>query len=296
MPGFTIMAHNDLRVAVLSGKGGTGKTFVAVNLAAALKEATYIDCDIEAPNGHLFFKPVVSETIDVTLMKPYVDDKKCTGCKVCVDGCAFNALAYVHHRVMVFEDICHSCGACVARCPEKALLEKAVSIGEIGIGQSLSTQVYTGSLEIGKASGVPIIAKLMRLTAQMTGPLIVDGPPGSACTVMEVVKNADFCLLVAEPTAFGLHNLKMVLELVGLFKKPFGVILNKQMAGNNLSEDYCIANDVPIYGRIPYDAAIGSANNEGRIYVLEDDQYKTWFKALYNTIVQEVQSEATARS
>ena len=216
-----------MRIAVLSGKGGTGKTLVSVNLAAVADKAAYIDCDIEEPNGRLFFKPgkIVSEEISINI--PEVNDKLCTGCRKCVDFCKFNALAYINNKLFVFVEICHSCGGFAIICDEKALSEKKKFIGVVQKGVSRNVSVTTGILKIGEASGIPIIKKLLEEKIESKDFVFIDCPPGSACTVMESIKDADYCMLVAEPTIFGLHNLKMVYELVKMFEKPYGVVLNK---------------------------------------------------------------------
>lgn len=234
------MVQTSMNIAVLSGKGGTGKTLFSVNMAAASESATYIDCDVEEPNGYLFFKPeaIVEENVSVKI--PEVDKELCSGCRKCVDFCKFNALAFIKKAPIVFGDICHSCGGCSLLCPENAITEKDKVIGKIEKGKSQGIDVYTGILNTGEVSGVPIIEKLLEENRKSSSNgegsnniegneklSIIDCPPGSACIVMESIKDADFCVLVAEPTAFGAHNLEMVYELVSLFGKQFGVVLNK---------------------------------------------------------------------
>ena len=202
-----------MKVAILSGKGGTGKTLLSVNLAAAATESIYIDCDVEEPNGHLFFKPddIQEEVISVKI--PMVDDSLCTGCKQCVDFCKFNALAYAK-KLIIFEEVCHFCGGCMLVCPEKALTEKDKVIGKVQKGTSRQVEVFTGILNTGEVSGIPIIKKLLDKNRKERDKMtFIDCPPGSACVVMESIKDADYCILVAEPTLFGVHNLNMVYEL-----------------------------------------------------------------------------------
>lgn len=277
-----------MKVAVLSGKGGTGKTLVAVNLAAVAEKSVYLDCDVEAPNGHLFFRPEKSVVNDVTVKIPYVDDLKCTGCRKCVDFCSFNALAHIHNRLMVFEDICHSCGGCLLVCPEQALLEKDKVIGRIQSGMSENVEMKSGSLNIGESTGVPIIKSLLELAGNRSELTIIDGPPGSACTVMETIKNVDYCILVAEPTAFGVHNLEMVHELVQIFGKNFGVVLNKCTNDDNPSEAYCNKHQINILARIPYDENLGRLNSNGEVAVRVSQDYKALFGNLLKAIEVEV--------
>ncbi|NLJ70294.1 MAG: 4Fe-4S binding protein [Clostridiaceae bacterium] len=283
-----------MRIAVLSGKGGTGKTLVSVNLAAAAKISTYIDCDIEEPNGYLFFKPEILAEEEVSVKIPKVDYELCNGCRKCVDFCRFNALAYIKDKLIVFDDVCHSCGGCTLVCPENALTEKEKVIGKVQKGRSDKVDTYTGILNIGEASGIPIIKKLLfdKETAANKH-TIIDCPPGSACIVMESIKDADYCILVTEPTLFGRHNLNMVYELVKLFNKPFGVVLNKCLTENNPAEEYCLEKNIKIIGRIPFDNELGTLNSNGEIAVKINKKYRKLFTDLLETVIREVPYEAT---
>ena len=286
-----------MKIAVLSGKGGTGKTLVSVNLAAVAKTSTYIDCDVEEPNGHLFFKPkdIIEEEISVKI--PKVDGNLCSGCRRCVEFCKFNALAYIKEKLIVFEDICHSCGGCILLCPEKALTEKEKVIGRVQKGTSEQVTVYTGILNPGEPSGIPIIKKLLDENEhERSKTIFIDCPPGSACIVMESIKDADYCILVAEPTLFGFHNLNMVYELVKLFNKPFGVVLNKCLDGENPSEKFCIEKGIRILGRIPFDNELGSLNSNAEIAVRKSEKYRTIFSSLLEDVKKEVHHETTSDS
>ncbi len=285
------MEASKMKIAVLSGKGGTGKTFVSVNLAAASPKAVYVDCDVEEPNGHLFFKPQELTTQRVSVMIPVVDKDKCNGCRKCVDFCKFNALAYISGKIMVFDNVCHSCGGCVLLCPQKAMTEKEKMIGKIETGISENVMISTGMLNTGEASGVHIIRKLIEDISLNDDLTIIDCPPGSACVVMESVKDADFCILVAEPTIFGMHNLNMVYELVRLFHKPFGVVLNKCTQGENPSEELCIKENIPILEKIPFCSELGSMNSNGLIAVREMQKYKNLFSELLWKVTKEGQNE-----
>lgn len=298
------MVQTSMNIAVLSGKGGTGKTLLSVNMAAASESATYIDCDVEEPNGYLFFKPeeIVEENVSVKI--PEVDKELCSGCRKCVDFCKFNALAFIKKAPIVFGDICHSCGGCSLLCPENAITEKDKVIGKIEKGKSQGIDVYTGILNTGEVSGVPIIEKLLeenRKTSsngEVSNNLegnerlsIIDCPPGSACIVMESIKDADFCVLVAEPTAFGAHNLEMVYELVSLFGKPFGVVLNKCLDGENPSEEFCKEKGIKILGRVPFEKELGEINSNAKIAARESERYNKLFKNILETVKGEVQHE-----
>ena len=279
-------------IAVLSGKGGTGKTLISVNLASVGEASTYIDCDVEEPNGHLFFKPENVQEENVSVLIPELDHERCDACRKCVDFCRYNALAFILNRPIVFEQVCHSCGGCVLVCPNQALSEREKVIGKVQKGQSEQVDIYTGILNIGEASGIPIIKRLLSENSLDESRLtVIDCPPGSSCIVMESIKDADYCVLVAEPTLFGVHNLKMVYELVRLFNKPFGVVLNKCMDEENPSERFCMENKIRILGRIPYDTRLGTLNSNAKIAVREEEQYGEMFSSLLDTLRKEVLRE-----
>jgi len=275
-----------MKIAVLSGKGGTGKTFVSVNLACAADKAVYVDCDVEEPNGHLFLKPEITEKQSVAVTVPEADMSKCTGCRKCVDFCKYNALALLRDRLMIFYEVCHSCGGCILFCPEKALSKKQREIGTIETGVSDNVTVLTGCLNTGEVSGVPIIKELMEKLPEKDT-VVIDCPPGSSCIVMESIREADYCILVAEPTLFGAHNLGMVYELVKLFNKPFGVVLNKCLPGENPSEKFCRGNKINILAEIPYDENLGRLNSKGLVAVRESGQYHELFRTLLYKVAKE---------
>ena len=309
------MVQTNMNIAVLSGKGGTGKTLLSVNMAAASKFATYIDCDVEEPNGYLFFKPkeIVEENVFVKI--PKVDKELCNGCRKCVDFCKFNALAFIKKSPIVFGDICHSCGGCLLLCPQKAITEIDKLIGKIEKGKSEGIDAYTGILNTGEVSGVPIIQKLLEENRKLKKKIInrneiikneieknieenheekisiIDCPPGSACIVMESIKDADFCILVAEPTLFGAHNLEMVYELVSLFGKPFGVVLNKCLEGLNPSEEFCNEKGIKILGKIPFEKELGELSSNAKIAARESEKYNKLFRDILETVKGEVKNE-----
>lgn len=282
-----------MKIAVLSGKGGTGKTFISVNLAAVAKDSKYVDCDVEEPNGHLFFKPVDIATEEVKVMIPQVDEELCNGCRTCVDFCRFNALAHTGKKLIIFEDICHACGGCVLFCPQKALSEKDKTIGRIRQGYSQDVTVLSGILDIGEITGVPIIDQLLKKVEMDDGVQIIDCPPGSSCTVMESIEDADYCILVAEPTTFGVHNLDMVYKLVKLFDKAHGVVLNKCLDGENPAEEFCKERDIKILEKISFDKELGELNSNGFIASRESEKYKEIFSTLLENLAKEVENERT---
>lgn len=277
-----------MKIAVLSGKGGTGKTLISVNLAASAQESIYIDCDVEEPNGHLFFKPENIQSEEISIKVPAVDDKLCNGCRKCIEFCKFNALAFILNKPKVFTDVCHSCGGCVLFCPEKALAEKEIVIGKIERGVSENVAVLTGILNTGEKSGIPIIKQLLKDTHE-NKLVLIDCPPGSACIVMDSIKDADYCILVAEPTLFGVHNLNMVYNLVRLFNKPHGVVLNKCMEGENPSEKFCLEKDIKIIGRIPFEHELGTLNSKALVLVRQNKKYRDMFSSLLQIVTKEMQ-------
>lgn len=294
---FVDMETINMKIAVLSGKGGTGKTLVSVNLAAAAKTSTYIDCDVEEPNGHLFLKPEGVQEEEISVQIPKVNNELCNGCRKCVDFCNFNALAYIKDKLIIFDDVCHSCGGCILVCPEKALTEKAKVIGKVQKGVSGEVTVWTGVLNTGEATGIPMIKKLLTANSLQADQLtFIDCPPGSACIVMESIKDADYCVLVAEPTLFGVHNLNMVYELVKLFNRPFGVVLNKCLEEENLAEKFCLEKSIKILGRIPFDNELGTLNSNAEIAVNKNEKYRELFSSLLDTVTKEVQYETTTNS
>ena len=270
-----------MKIACLSGKGGAGKTLTAVNLAAAAEKAVYIDCDVEEPNGRLFFRPDHVETETVCSLLPEFDAGACTGCRECVQFCRFHALMYVKDKPMVFSEVCHSCGGCSLVCPKKAITEKKKPIGILETGDSQTVRVVTGILNPGEASGVPVIRVALKKAEGLT---IIDCPPGSACSVMESVMDADFCILVAEPTAFGFHNFQMVFQLVSLLGKKCGVVINKQEAPWEPLERFCRDQGLPILARIPYDPQIAAMASDGRIVSREDPRLREMFSHILHTI------------
>lgn len=277
------MGRDNIKIAILSGKGGTGKTLVGVNLAA-VAPSTYIDCDVEEPNGNLFFKTKIDSQTQIAIKIPTVDGSLCNGCKECVAFCKFNALAYAGGKVIVMDDVCHSCGGCMLVCKPKAISEIDKRIGTVSAGKSGDVRVIFGTMDTGIASGIPIIKSLMAQANNASGAVIIDCPPGSSCAVIESISDADYCLLVAEPTVFGQHNLDMVYNLTKLLGKPCGVVLNKCTEGGNPSKDYCVSNCIPILAEIPYDKELALLNSNGKIASHETKQYNQLFIELLDKI------------
>lgn len=276
-----------MKIAVLSGKGGAGKTFVAVNLAAAVEKAVYIDCDVEEPNGRIFLKPEISGEESVNISLPRFDDRLCDGCRLCVENCRFHALVLVNGKPMLFPEVCHSCGLCGLVCPRGAVSEKEKPVGALELGKSGNVSVITGRMNIGEASGVPLIKAALRYAGAADGLTLIDCPPGSACPVMECVRNADYCLLVAEPTAFGAHNFEMVYELACLFKKPCGAVFNKVDTAYQPLENFCRDRGIPVLCRIPYSEALARSGARGELAAENEGKTAEIFKSLLSRIREE---------
>jgi len=272
-----------MQIAILSGKGGTGKTTVSTNLAKMLG-CRYVDCDVEEPNGAIFLKPNITETKDIQIPVPIIDEEKCTGCKKCVDICQFNALALVKQNVMLFEKLCHGCGACTIICPVNAISEQGRTVGKIDIGKYESNEFLSGTLNIGEPMAGPIISHLKHLIDDSN--TIIDCSPGSSCNVVKAVQDADYAILVTEPTAFGLHDLKIAVELVRKMNIPFGVIINRVTKDDNLISRYCEEENIAILGTIPFDRKIAVLYSYGKL-LAEDDAYKSIFEDIASSL-QEV--------
>jgi len=280
-------------IAVASGKGGTGKTTIATNMALALKEVQFIDCDVEEPNAHLFLKPQIEETMPVTVPIPVIDEKKCTHCGLCADACAFNALVVFPKSVLVFEELCHGCGVCSYVCPEDAIREQKKEIGIIEIGRRDEIAFMHGRLNVGEPMATPIIRKEKSLVKR-DGTVILDAPPGTSCPVIETVKGTDFCLLVTEPTPFGLNDLTLTVGMLRQLSIPMGIVINRADVGNEQVHEYCGQEDIPILLEIPMDSRIAHLYSEGIPLVEELPEYRDTFVDLFARIVEIVKEQRSS--
>jgi MinD superfamily P-loop ATPase len=275
--------QDDFVVAVASGKGGTGKTTVAVNLAQVVSESgrkvQYLDCDVEEPNGHIFLRPEITAKRQVTVNVPQVDQEKCTDCGQCGEICRYGAILCIKEKVLIFEQLCHSCGGCVRVCPEGAITGKSLEIGEIECGKAGRIDFVSGKLNIGNVR-TPALIREVKKHIRQDWLAILDVPPGTSCPVVEAVKDADFVLLVTEPTPFGLHDLKLAVELVRKLSLPFAVAINRDGIGNRDVDKYCRAQKIDIAFRLPDDRRIAEAYSSGRMIVQELPQYRNCFLGL----------------
>ena len=278
-----------MRIAVASGKGGTGKTIVATNLAQALVHrgytVTYADCDVEAPNGHIFLKPRITGRQAVTISVPEVDDARCTHCGRCGEFCQFSAIVCLGNSVLTFPDLCHGCGGCALVCTEHAIREVPREIGEVEEGRAGRLAVVQGRLRIGQAISPPLIRAVKRKLPP-EGIAILDAPPGTACPMIETVRGADFVLLVTEPTPFGLHDLRLAVEAIRQLDIPIGVVINRA-AGQDGVRHFCGKADLPILLEIPDERRIAVAYSRGDLAVDAVPSYREWMHALYEGIRRE---------
>jgi len=276
-----------MKIAVASGKGGTGKTTIATNLAVSLshsgQQVQYLDCDAEEPNGHNFLKPSIEATEDVTVGVPEVDMDKCTGCGKCDQLCQYSAIICLKDKPMVFEQLCHSCGGCMAVCPEDAIAEKQRKIGIAEFGKSNGMYFGHGKLDIG-AIQTPALIKHVKQKAINDGLTILDVPPGTSCPVIEAIKASDFVLLVTEPTPFGLNDLELAVGMVRELKLPFAVAINRSDIGDDAVMKYCQKENIKIMLEIPNDRKIAESYSRGIMIVEALPDYKQKFLKLYEDI------------
>ncbi len=281
-----------MKLAIASGKGGTGKTTVAVSLALALAEdgqsVSYLDCDVEAPNGHLFLQPEWTERRSVDLLIPQVNDDLCTACGDCARACQYHAIVVVGGKTLVFPEMCHGCGSCTLVCPEKAITEVPRSLGVLDAGPARGgIRFAQGLLNVGEPMAVPVIHQLKKWQLDEPADVVVmDSPPGASCPVVESLRGADFVLLVTEPTPFGLHDLKQAAKLTREINLPAGVIINRDGIGDAVVDEFCRQEGLPILMRIPFERQIGEGIAQGKSLLEIRPDYAPRFREMLNTITQ----------
>ncbi len=267
-------------ISIASGKGGTGKTTVAVNLALSLGKVQLIDCDVEEPNVHLFLNTEPKRVEEVSIPIPKVDLTKCDFCRECAKFCEYHAIAVVPNDVLVFNELCHGCGGCTLVCPQRAISEEKRIIGNIDRANHNGIDMWRGVLNPGEAMATPLIRELKKkIDSRKT--TILDAPPGTACPVIETVRDSDYTILVSEPTPFGLADLRLTVEVLRELDSKFGVVVNRADIGDKGVEDFCKKEGIPVLMRIPHSVEIARLYSEGRPFVLELEDWKAEFLELY---------------
>ncbi len=279
-------------ISVASGKGGTGKTTVATNLALFLAEnksrnIRFLDCDVEEPNSYIFLKPEIEKTQPVNILVPQVDEKKCDFCGKCAEVCAYNAIFVAKDKVLVFPSLCHGCGGCSLLCPQKAIVEKKKKIGVLEQGKTFAIKFVQGRLEIGEPMATPLIREVKK-KIDSDEINIIDVPPGTSCPVIESVKDSDFCILVTEPTPFGLNDLKLAVKLLKKLKIKFGVVINQADIGDEKVKKFCQKDNIPILTQIPYDRNVAVLYSHGIPLLIEGEKYKKIFQEMWQGIEKEL--------
>jgi MinD superfamily P-loop ATPase len=282
------------KIAIASGKGGTGKTTVACNLALTLaragKPTTYIDCDVEEPNGHIFLKPDIDSSLPVCIRVPRVDMDKCTACGRCQEICQYSAIVVVKDKVLTFSDLCHACGGCAIVCPEGAITEQEKEIGVVESGTAGPLRFVQGVLRVGHASPTPVV-RAAKKGAPQDGIRIFDVAPGTACPAVEAQRGCDFVVLVTEPTPFGLNDLGLAVETAGMLGLPIGVVVNRCDTGDSSVVEYCEAEGIDILAQIRDDRRIAESYSRGEIVIDSIPEYAAAFAALASRLMELGQTE-----
>jgi MinD superfamily P-loop ATPase len=279
-------------ISVASGKGGTGKTLVATSLALSLKDrcrVQLLDCDVEEPDDHIFLRPVITGSEAVCIPIPRVDEAKCTFCGKCAEVCAYHAIVVFPKNVLIFPHLCHGCGACSYLCPKKAITEEGKEIGVVEYGHADGVTCVQGRLNVGEAMPTPVIREVTE-RVNREGISIIDVSPGTSCPVVASIKGSDFCLLVTEPTPFGLNDLILAVETLKKLGVPCGVVINRAGAGDGKVEEYCLRESLPILLTIPLDKEIARLYSRGVTLAEGMPDWKAKFTGLYGRI-QEIVDE-----
>jgi MinD superfamily P-loop ATPase len=280
-------------ISVASGKGGTGKTTVATNLVYSIgNNVQLLDCDVEEPNAHLFLNPKIEQTDTVYTPVPEVDKSKCTYCRKCSEICRFRAIAIVGETILIFPELCHSCGGCIEVCPENAITETGRELGITEKGNMDAIDFVNGRLRIGEAMSPPLIKKVRSFidTKKIN---IIDAPPGTSCPVIAAMKDTDFVLMVTEPTPFGLHDLKLAVEAVKLLGIPHGLVINRSDMGDDKVLSYAEKENLPILMEIPFDRSIAEAYSKGLLISRVIPQWKEKFLLLFSHIEKMIEKGVT---
>jgi MinD superfamily P-loop ATPase len=293
-----------MKITIASGKGGTGKTMLATSLALSLiatrpeQPPLFLDCDVEAPNAHLFLKPRFTDQKEVGLLIPVVDEAKCTHCGKCAEVCQYHAIAVLGKKTLVFPQLCHGCGSCTAMCPERAISEVLDRMGTIERGQAVQGIDFArGVLDVGEPMAVPIIRQLKKWAVPETGQVVIrDAPPGTSCPVVETVRGSDYLLLVTEPTPFGLHDLRLAAQVAIELGIPAGVVINRENGSYPALDAFCDETNLPVLLRIPFERAIAEGVAKGKTLIDVHPEYGEQFRRIYNKIYSTTHHETSGRS
>jgi len=283
-----VEAGGTMIISIASGKGGTGKTTIATSLALAIGKVQFLDCDVEEPNAHIFLKPQIQERIAVGILVPRVDESRCTFCRKCAEVCEYNAIVVIKKKVLVFPDLCHGCGGCAYICPESAIAEIEKPIGVVERGRAGEIDFIHGVLNIGEPMAPPLIREVKKHIDYHDNCVIIDASPGTSCPVVEAVKGSDFCILVTEPTPFGLNDLGLAVAMLRKLAIPCGVVINCADIGDDEVMRYCDREGIPVLMTIPWDRRIAAAYSTGIPLVEALPHYKSGFVDLYETLRKEV--------
>ncbi|MDD5456269.1 MAG: ATP-binding protein [Candidatus Margulisbacteria bacterium] len=275
-----------MKIAVASGKGGTGKTLISTNIFNILSDAIYLDCDVEEPNGHIFLKTETIRKESVYIPVPEINESKCVFCGRCSQVCNFNAIIVARRKVLVFPELCHGCGSCAYFCNKKAIVETPKEVGRIETGIYKGKWVYTGRLNIGEPMSPPVIKKLKEKAAGIDTDIILDSPPGTSCPVIETISGADYVILVTEPTPFGLNDLKLAVNVVRKLKLPLGIVINKSDLGDSTVKKYCKKEKIKLLLEIPHDIWIAESYSRGEL-ITDTEKFAGIFKKLFKDIRME---------
>ncbi len=279
-------------VSVASGKGGTGKTTIATSLALLLSKKKsqrlqFLDCDVEEPNAHIFLKPQIDKSEPVNILIPEVDKGKCSYCGECARVCEYNAIVVLKKEILVFPELCHGCGGCSLLCPENAISEEEKGIGVVEEGRAGPVRFVQGRLNIGEPMATPLI-RSMKKKVNPEGITIIDVPPGTSCPVIEAVHRSDFCILVTEPTPFGLNDLRLAVEVMRKLRVNHGVVINRADIGDNKVKEYCREESVPVMAEIPYDRHVAVLYSSGLPMLIEGEKYRKMLDQLWASVEERI--------
>jgi MinD superfamily P-loop ATPase len=282
-----------MKISIASGKGGTGKTMVATSLALSLaalnleQPPLFLDCDVEAPNAHLFLQPTLTEQREVGLLIPSVDETKCTHCGKCAEVCQYHAIVVLGQKTLVFPQLCHGCGSCTVQCPEKAITEIPDRMGVIERGSaSAGISFARGVMDVGEPMAVPIIRQLKKWEQPAPDRVVIyDAPPGTSCPVVETVRGSDYLLLVTEPTPFGLHDLRLAVQVAAELGIPAGVVINRENIPYPNLDAFCANRHLPVWMRIPFERSIAEGVARGKTLVDIHPEYGDRFRQMFALIV-----------